>query len=202
MSFIILQLLYAITWMGASVPPQEVRSTPDIEVLSAKWKMVVRPGTIFDPGSPSTTIGHEGNDPMPVVVPNPRISGRSRKLTYYVYSAQIINHDQREIKGLAWNYVFYDRTTHEELKRQLGYRTVGLHHDQKALLEIRTGSSPPKVIDAGATGSGFEEHVVMQCVLFADGSMWAQPEIKDNLCERMRSNFKLKRSTGSGPIIY
>jgi len=40
------QLLYAITWMGASVPQPEVRSTPDIEVLSAKWKMVVRPGLV------------------------------------------------------------------------------------------------------------------------------------------------------------
>ena len=202
MRSIVLQLVFSITWMGSSVPPPQTPSIPEVEVLSRKWKMVVKPGAIFDPGAPSTTIGHEGNGPMPVVVPNPGISGKTRDRTYYVYSAEVINHGQKGIKALAWHYIFNDRTTHEELKRQLGYRTVGLHQNQKALLEIRTASSPPKVIDARAIGPDFEEHVVIQCLLFADGSTWANPEIKDDLCERMQRVFKNKSaSTARGPIF-
>jgi hypothetical protein len=183
-------------------PPKA--SAPELEIVSAKWTMVVYQGTLLDPGAPSQTVSREGNTSMPVVVPNPKIAERTRDRTYYSYTAQVINRGEKEIKGLAWDYVFKDRATHEELKRQLGYSTVGLHRNQKTSLQIRTPSSPPKVISSGAIGAGgpaFEEQVVIQCILFADGSMWAHPEAKDDLCERVRPLFKYKSRAGVRPVF-
>lgn len=207
MRTIALQLLYTFSWLivTASQPQNPPKpSAPELEIVSAKWIKVVNQGTLIDPGAPSVTIGHEGNQQMPVVVPNPNIAQRTRDRSYYIYSAQVINRGEKEIKGLAWDYVFKDRNTHEELKRQLGYSTVGLHRNQKTSVQIRTPSSPPKLIDAGAIGAGgpaFEEQVVIQCILFADGSMWAHPEAKDDLCERIRPLFKYRSRAGVRPVF-
>jgi hypothetical protein len=141
---------------------------------------------------------------MPVVVPNPNIAQRTRDRSYYIYSAQVINRGEKKIEGLAWDYVFKDQTTHQELKRQLGMNAVPLQHNQKTTVQIRTPISPPKVIEAGALGAGgsaFEEQIVIQCILFADGSMWAHPEAKDDLCERVRPFLKHKSRIGVRPVF-
>jgi hypothetical protein len=93
------------------------------------------------------------------------------------------NRGQKDIKKLAWDYVFRDPVTHEELKRQLGL-SAGPGAGQKKTLQIRTTSSPPRVINAIAAGSksAFEEQIAIQCILFADGSVWENPEAKRESC--------------------
>jgi hypothetical protein len=202
-----LQIVCALAWLTmTAAPPQNPpkSSAPDLEIVSAKWTKVAT-GTVLDPGGPGQTIQREGkaNDPMPVVVPNPTITRKVRGLTYYVYSARIINHGKKEIKGLAWDYVFKDQTTHEELKRQSGSSAVEVRHNQKTTVKIFSASSPPKTIDASAIGKGrspFEEQVVIQCVLFADGLMWANPQAPTDSCERERPS--LKSRLGSRPIFW
>jgi len=206
MKTIALQIVYALACLTitASPPQDPPKSTPDLEIVSTKWTKVAN-GTVLDPGGPGQTIQREGkaNDPMPVIVPNPKITRRIRGLTYYVYSAKIINHGAKDVKGLAWDYVFKDKTTHEELKRQSGASAVGLRHNQKTTVKIFSASSPPKTVDAsaiGAAGSLYEEQVVIQCVLFADGLMWANPEAPSDLCERERP--RLKSRLGTRPIFW
>lgn len=209
MIIIALQLLHTIALLTitASPPQNPPKSAPDLEIVSAKWTKVANHSTPSDPGGPGQTIQREGkaNDPMPVIVPNPKITTRTLGLTYYIYSARIINRGEKEIKGLAWDYVFKDKATHEELERKPGISAVGLRHNQKTTVRIFSASSPPKMVDAsaiGAGGSAYEEQVVIQCVLFADGLMWANPQAPTDLCERARPLLKSKSRIGSRPIFW
>jgi hypothetical protein len=119
---------------------------------------------------------------------------------YYVYSAELMNHGEKNIKAVAWDYVFRDKTTHEELKRQLGF-TAGPAHGQKKTVKITTPSSPPNVISAIAAGGGsdpaFEEQVIIQCVLFSDGSVWQHPRATPESCERLRNAKPLRSGVRS-----
>jgi|GEM_PF-1720173 len=203
MKTIALQLVYTLAWLTvtASTPQNPPKSSaPDLEIVSAKWTRVAKPRVLLDPGAPSIAVSRGDNGSIPVVVPDPNIAQRTLGHTYYVYSAQVINRGEKEIKGLAWDFVFKDKDTHEELKRQLGYTTLRLHRNAKATMEIRTPSSPPKVIVAAA-GPAYEEEIVIQCILFADGSLWASPAAGNDLCERMRPLFKHRSVSGVRPAF-
>jgi hypothetical protein len=146
---------------------------------------VFKPGVGREPAMANVTIQREGkaNDPMPVIVPAPNVSAKPIERQFFTYTAEILNRGQKDIKKLAWDYVFSDPVTHEKLKRQLGL-SAGPGAGHKKTLQIRTASSPPKVINANAAGSksAFEEQIAIQCILFADGSLWVSPEAKHESC--------------------
>ena len=139
--------------------------------------------------APSQTIGHEdAKNPLPVVVPNPDITTKPTERQSYSYFAEILNRGQKVIKALKWSYVFSDKVTHEELKRLLTFSDATIRHSEKKTVQLRTPLSPPRVINANSpnTASAFEEHVVIECVLFADGSLWTNPQAKAGLCDNLR----------------
>jgi len=98
---------------------------------------------------------------------------QAAQLSFYYIFIKVKNTGPKKIISVAYDFIFTDAGTREELKRYLrrGFETIGTN-ETKWVKSINQG--PPQ----------------------------AHPEIKDDLCERMRSNFKLKRSTGRGPIIY
>ena len=82
-----------------------------------------------------------------------------------------------------------EQSMHDELKRQAGFSVGKIQVNQKKKLRIRTPSSPPRVISAGSmntNSSSFDEHVSIQCILFADGSFWENPARKGISCEKLR----------------
>jgi hypothetical protein len=180
---IITLLLCAIVWTGVQVPAQQVPSAPDIEVISAKVTMTVfKSGGAPQPDTSSDTIGREGkaNDPMPVRVPNPSVADKPTERQFYTYSAEIRNRGQKEIKRLIWSFVFSDPVTHEELKRQRGFTLSSISPGQKKSVKTVSASSPPRVINANSprASSPFDQRVIVECVLYADGSLWESPEAK------------------------
>jgi hypothetical protein len=180
---IVLRLLCAIAWASSPVPPPQVPTSPDIEVISAKVTMTVfKSGGSPQPDTSSDTIGREGkaNDPMPVIVPNPNVSAKPIERQFSTYSAVIRNRGQKEIKRLIWSFVFSDPVTHEELKRERGFMLNSISPGQKKTLTHRSASSPPRVINANSPkpASPFDQRVIVECVLYADGSLWESPEGK------------------------
>jgi hypothetical protein len=183
MRIIALQLLSAISWSSSSLPPQQIPSSPDIEVVSSKVTMTVfKSGVATEAATGSETIGREGkaNDPMPVIVPNPNAPAKSSERQFYTYSAVIRNRGQKEIKRLIWSFVFSDPVTHEELKRERGFALSSISPGQKKTVKKVSASSPPRIINANSpkASSPFDQRVIVECVLFADGSLWESPEGK------------------------
>ena len=183
MRIIALQLLSAIAWASSALPPQQVPSAPDIEVVSAKVTMTAfKSGAAPQPDTSSDTIGREGkaNDPMPVIVPNPSVPAKPSERRFYIYSAELRNRGQKEIKRLIWSFVFSDPVTHEELKRERGFTVSSISPGQKKTVKKVSASSPPRIINANSPkgSSPFDQRVIVECVLFADGSLWESPEGK------------------------
>ena len=194
MIIIALQLLQMITLFApASLPQNPPKpSAPDLEIVSARWTMyVLKPGVSPQPAISSTTIQKSDNvwDPIPVQVPNPTVSSKPIERHQYNYSAELRNRGQKEIKALIWSYVFTDPVTHEELKRQRGYDALTLRTSQKKTVQIRSWSSPPRVVNASSPNAAapFQESIMIECVMFADGSLWANPEVKARVCDNLRN---------------
>jgi hypothetical protein len=180
MRIITLQLLYAIAWAASPLPPPQVPSAPDIEVVSANVTMTIfRLGPPTQTATGSETIGREGkvNDPMPVIVPNPGVSAKPIERQLYTYSAELRNRGQKEIKRLIWSFVFSDPVTHDELKRERGFMFSSISPGQKKTVTHKSASSPPRIINANSP-KPFDQRVIVECVLFADGSRWESPEGK------------------------
>ena len=169
-----------IAWASSPLPPPQVPAAPDIEIISAKVTMkVFKSGGAPQPDTNSDTIGREGkaNDPMPVIVPNPRVTDKPREQRFYTYSAELRNRGQKEIKRLIWSFVFSDPVTHEELKRERGFTLSSISPGQKKTVKSVSASSPPRIINANSP-KAFDQRVIVECVLFADGSRWESPEGK------------------------
>ena len=181
--------LCAAAVLAQPIQTPQIPSAPDIEVVSATVTMTVyKSGGVPQPDTSSDTIGREGkaNDPMPVIVPNPRVSARPSERQFYRYSAELRNHGQKEIKRLIWSFVFSDPVTHEELRRERGFSLSSISPGQKKTVKTISASSPPRVINANSprASSPFDQRVIVECVLFADGSRWESPEGKLKIIAR------------------
>src|ERR1041385_3052617 len=194
MKLIALQLLLAIaSGSGVVSFPQQPAGpdAPEIEVVSAKWtRRAGKTAISTDTGISSETIQRSGeeHDPMPVIVPNPKVSAKPTEYAIYTYSTTIINRGQKDIKALAWDYVFRDSVTQEDLRRQMGFSATGVGRNQKSTMEFKSYSSPPKVINANVSDSSkpYDELVIIQCVLFRDGAMGMRPKANAKVCETLR----------------
>ena len=211
--FLLSLSLFSI-WAIASVSRSTVISAPQngtetspagVEVASAKWiRVLQKPPRQITPDIPPENVravdvwNSNTSNARPLPTPRP-YQPDPREHVYYIYSAELINHGEKNIKAVAWDYVFSDKTTHEELKRQKGF-TVGPGRGQKKSVKITTPSSPPNVISAIAaagTEPAFEEHVIIECVLFSDGSIWQDPRATPQSCERLRKSRPLPSSIRS-----
>ena len=189
-----LQLLFAITWASGAVWSQQPKTDttpPDVEVVSQKVVMYVfKPGVSPAPPISSETIEREGkaNDPMPVVVPNPNIAGKPIERQWYSYYAEILNRGPKVIKALKWSYVFRDKVTHEEINRLGAFNDATIRHSEKKTVMLRTPLSPPRIVNANSANgaSAFEERVVIECVVYADRSLWVNPQAKAGRCDNLR----------------
>lgn len=185
--------------IAISAPQNGTETSPaGVVVASAKWMRVVEkpPRQLTPDIAPENVRAVDvwnSNRPAPPL-PTPRpYQHDPREHVNYVYSAELTNHGAKNIKAVAWDYVFSDKITHEELKRQLGF-TAGPDRGQKKTVKLTTPSSPPNVISAIATAGTeppFAEHVIIQCVLFSDGSVWQHPRAAPESCERLRKSRPL-----------
>jgi hypothetical protein len=145
---------------------------------------------VIKPGPPvavpnSQTVPHE-DEPIEVIDPTPKITGRPRPERVYVFSTEILNTGPKEIKSLSWTYSFVEV---EKRRRRVfsGFSFDKIRVNQKKTLETTSHASPSKVIDVAAANYGLpEEQVAIECLLFADGSSWQNPMSHAPACDMLR----------------
>src|SRR5581483_2715244 len=119
---------------------------------------------------------------------------------YYVYSLKIRNDAEKQIEGIAWDYLFLDPNTGAELARHqfLSYaKTPPLH---SATLQAQNRTPPIRVVRASAEKQAQTrpiERAEIQCVLFTDDTVWRNRYGRKGTCEFLKNSeiiLKQKRT--------
>jgi hypothetical protein len=97
----------------------------------------------------------------------------------YAYKALVKNTGGREIQAVRWDYVFVDAGTQEEAGRHQFHSASKIRPGKEVSLVGASASGPPQVVSAGALSKDarapLAERVILQCVIYSDGSLWRQP---------------------------
>ena len=95
--------------------------------------------------------------------------------------------DRRSLRPSS-GHVFSDKVTHEEIKRIHAFSDATIRHSEKKTVMFRTPSSPPRVVNANSVNgaAAFAEHVVIECVVYADRSLWVNPQAEAGRCDNLR----------------
>jgi hypothetical protein len=210
-----LLLSCALLFSSATALAQETNdpSKSNIEILKLHWEKQMRPPRNFDPSVVSTagvfrdpsamTPTSSAMDATRVTnsIQNPPPTAGSafpatpgRLPIYYAYSMKIKNDGARMIEGVAWDYVFIDKSSNNELGRHqfLSYEKVAAGKTVTFKSELR--SPPTRVVQASNSREKhpqFTERAVVQCVLYADDSSWRNHDAPVDVCSLLRKNKNL-----------
>jgi hypothetical protein len=192
--------------------------SPPLEVLKLKWEKQVRLPRNFDPSI--TPTGGTFNDPAAKTIPtNPADAVRAatsaqsaaqasnsafpatpaRLPVYYVYSLKMRNDADREIGAVAWDYLFLDPNTGAELARHQFLSYVKTEPSRTVTLQAQNRTPPIRILRAANNGKHTRpiERVEIQCVLFADDTVWRNRFGRKGTCELLKNSetaLKQKRS--------
>lgn len=116
--------------------------------------------------------------PMPSGVPAPQINSSGVSVAY-VYEVNLSNTGDKAIKSLVWDYVLFDREARLEVGRHRFLHESGIRPGKSKKLAGHSTSPPAFVVDVKKSGKQsrgqFEESVVIQRIVYADGSAWERP---------------------------
>jgi len=192
---------------------------PNIEILKLHWNREVRLPRNFDPAviptgntfsdpatrssAPTTTaaadaprgggaIGNRASASNPNVT-FPATPGRLP--VFYVYSLKIRNVGPKVIQGLAWDYLLIDQDSKMELGRHQFVSYAKAATDKSVELRGQLRSPPVRVVTASAqkTRPKFIEKAIIECVLYADDTVWRNPRAAEGLCEFLKQSKPGKR---------
>ena len=94
----------------------------------------------------------------------------------YVYEVKIRNTGEKRIRTLTWEYVFFEPGTELEVGRRRFVSKVPHWPRQNRDVVMRSTSPPTGTFDAAKAGKKssdqYAEQVVIQSVVYADGSVW------------------------------
>jgi hypothetical protein len=195
----------------------------NIEILKLEWKREVRLPRNFDPSviptggtfnDPATRVSSTA--PTTAATETARTSGPrsgsesgtfpatpSRLPVFYVYSMKIRNVGTKLIEGIAWDYLFIDTNLSSEVARHqfLTYAKIPAAKTMTLRVDLRT--PPISVVGAPMSGSSkhsqYSERSIIQCVLYADESVWKNPVARAGVCEFLKSKDPGKQKHLSGP---
>ncbi len=193
------------------------------QMLKLKWEKEVRLPRNFDPSVIST--GTTFSDPSSRTSGPPTNPGAALEATRaatsaqsaaagsnpaafpatpgrlpvsYVYSMKFRNLGNKEIEGIAWDYVFIDPSGGPELGRHQFLSYVKTEPNKVVTLKAQMGSPPLRIVSASATEKQKPiERASIQCVWFADATFWRNPTGRKGVCEFLKSRgnlLKQKRS--------
>jgi len=193
---------------------------PGLEILKLQWEKQIRlprnfdpapsaPGGFVDPAARSSVYTGAGN---PNDITRPAISGNrtnslpgvafptvpGRLPIFYKYSMKVKNNSVKVIEGIAWDYLFIDPKINKEIGRHqfLSYARISTNQDSTLRAELR---SPPVMVipnpaSAKAKHQDLTGRAVIQCVIYADNSVWKNPQAREGVCDLLRNNKpQLKR---------
>ena len=195
----------------------------DVEILKLHWEKQVRLPRNFDPSIIPT--GGTFSDPASRTSGSPGVSSSvdatraatstrsaaagsnntfpaipGRLPVFYVYALKLKNIGPRTIEGIAWDYLFIDPTSNAELGNHQFLSYAKIPTNKSATLEAQLRSPPTRIVrSSDATKSAHPkliEKSVVQCVLYADDTVWKNPHARDGVCELLRDDKALmKRKT-------
>ncbi len=130
----------------------------------------------------------------------PLPTGGGRRFVYD-YSAEIRNDGAKEMKGFIWEYIVSDPGSGKELGRHRFYSYKKVSANKKATLRGRSRNAPSKVVSAAGLEkdkrSPFDERVEIRCVMYADGSWWMHPSVRESECLNLKRREKLYKRMNS-----
>ncbi len=196
---------------------------PNVEILKLHWEKQVRLPRNFDPSiiptggtfsdPASRTSGSTGASSS-IDATRAATSTRSaaagsnntfpatpgRLPVFYVYVLKLKNTGSKTIEGIAWDYLFIDPTSNAELGNHQFLSYARIPTNKSATLEAQLRSPPTRLVrSSDSTKSAHPkliEKSVVQCVLYADDSVWKNPHARDGVCELLKNDkAMMKRKT-------
>jgi len=196
-------------------PQTNAGTSPPFEILKLKWEKQIRLPRNFDPSviptnggftDPAKAASSAASPPTSGFESSPAVSfpaAPGRLPVVFVYSLRIRNTSNKVIEGVAWDYVFMDpRNSNEVGRRQfVSFETIpaGKNVTFNGIMQ----SSPPKVVqlhDRQKTEIRMTESASIQCLLYADYTIWKNPSARRGICELLatqRSLWKRRRAKGA-----
>lgn len=175
---------------------------PSVAIIKLKWSREIQPfrnyrdlragsyprpfaDEYFPHLDPHSTLP----TPRAITVPSPfPPSGRFSYV--YVYSTKIMNNGAKAIKSVAWDYVFSNPGSKEELKRHRFYSHEKIGARENGTLRGSSPAPPSNVVSAGGLEkdgrSPYDERVEFRCVFYADGTAWKNPAASDLECFNLK----------------
>src|SRR5207302_10001566 len=147
--------------------------------------------------APSTASGPASGDSG---LPNPFPATPARMPIDYVYSMKIKNTSPKTIEGIAWDYLFLDRNNLTERGRHQFLSYAKIPTDKSMTLQGRLRTPPIRIVQAlpaavSIPTSGKQtksiERVAIKCILYADNSVWRNPQARKDVCEFLKSQETL-----------
>ena len=210
---------------GVSIAQEQTNVlSPPIEVLKLKWEKEVRLPRNFDPSIIPTggTFNDATSRTSSTAPTNPADAVRAatsaasaaraggsvfpatpgRLPVFYVYSMKIRNEGDKQIEGIAWDYLFLDPTSGAELGRHQFLSYVKTAPLRTVTLRGQTRTSPVRIVRAANNQkeqARSVERAEIQCVLFADDTVWRNRFGRKGTCEFLKNSetiLRQKRGTG------
>jgi hypothetical protein len=211
---------------GVSFGQQEAQDPAkmNLEILKLHWEKQVRLPRNFDPSIIPT--GGTFNDPASrtsstagasVMSDATRAATRAQSVAagssdafpatpgrlpvFYEYSMKIKNVGSGTIEGLAWDYLFIDPSNNAELGKHQFLSYARIPTDKSGTLRAEIRSPPTRVVRSSNSTKNAHpkliEKSVIQCVLYADDTVWENPKARNGVCELLKNNKTLiKRRAG------
>jgi hypothetical protein len=195
----------------------------NVEILKLHWEKQVRLPRNFDPSDIPTngTFSDPGSRTSAAAPNNPldatraATSARSaaagsnntfpatpgRLPVFYVYALKLKNIGSKTIEGIAWDYLFIDPTSNTELGNHQFLSYAKVPTEKSATLEAQLRSPPIRVVRSSDSPKNANpkpiEKSVVQCILYADDTVWKNPHARDGVCELLKNDkATIKRRAG------
>jgi hypothetical protein len=108
---------------------------------------------------------------------------------YYTYSAEI-RIGAKEIKAVAWDYIFKDTSTGKEMGRHSLLSVGQRGHDKSSTLSAVTRMLPIETLRGHPKPKQLAE---IKCVLYQDDSVWCRPDVPSEVADALKRIVSFKR---------
>jgi hypothetical protein len=109
----------------------------------------------------------------------------------YFYWIKIKNDSPRKIRSIAFDYVFVDPGSKQELKRysRRSFHEIESKQTKWVWSGPAAGQNPPQQVTLEGLKkdrrSPFDERVEIKCILFTDGTGWRSPDAERKTCDEL-----------------
>ena len=115
----------------------------------------------------------------------------------YTYSLKIRNTSDKLIQAIAWDYLFIDSKSNAELGKHQFLSFAKVSPQRIATLKAQLRSPPIRILLGGESEKNphpkFTERALVQCILFADETVWQNPFARPGVCELLKNSKALTK---------